>query len=98
MNKIFKQFKKEAKLDPKRKADIRAHLAHMVESSPLVQGKNARVVFGRTPAFSFFKPMPVFAGVAVLVLAGGGVSFAAEQSLPGDPLYSVKTGVNERVL
>lgn len=38
--------------------------------------------------------------IAVLILAfiiSGGVSFAAEKSLPGNPLYIVKTTVNENV-
>lgn len=34
---------------------------------------------------------------ALLLLAGGGVSFAAENALPGDPLYAVKRAVNEPV-
>jgi hypothetical protein len=34
---------------------------------------------------------------AVVLASGTGVSLAAEHALPGDQLYSVKTGVNERV-
>ncbi len=34
----------------------------------------------------------------LVLLAGGGASYAAEQSLPGDVLYPVKIEVNERVL
>src|SRR6185369_7748217 len=42
-----------------------------------------------------FKPMPIF--IAILVLLGGGTSFAAQNALPGDALYSVKVNVNEQV-
>lgn len=44
------------------------------------------------------RPLPaaVFASLIILV-SGGGVSFAAEQALPGDPLYPVKVSVNENV-
>ena len=60
--------------------------------------------------FSPFSPMfywqsvsmyvkPQYVSVALLViLIGGGVSFAAENALPGEPLYQVKTSVNENVL
>lgn len=36
--------------------------------------------------------------VAVLVALGGGVSVAAQNSLPGDVLYPVKVGINEPVM
>lgn len=39
----------------------------------------------------------VGAGVFILLLASTGVSFAAEQTLPGDILYPVKVNVNEEV-
>ena len=35
---------------------------------------------------------------ATLVVVGGGLSFAAEQSVPGDLLYGIKTNVNEGLL
>lgn len=42
--------------------------------------------------------MPFIAiGVAVLVALGGGASFAAQSSAPGDALYGLKIGVNEKV-
>ncbi|MBI1971351.1 MAG: hypothetical protein HYS52_00690 [Candidatus Wildermuthbacteria bacterium] len=40
-------------------------------------------------------PMPILAGFAILVLTGGGITLAAEQALPGDPLFPVKITVNE---
>jgi hypothetical protein len=42
---------------------------------------------------------PQYVSVALLaILVIGGVSTAAEKSLPGEPLYQVKTSVNENVL
>lgn len=42
---------------------------------------------------------PQYVSVALLViLVVGGVSTAAEKALPGEPLYQVKTSVNENVL
>ncbi|MDD5318329.1 MAG: hypothetical protein PHF79_00700 [Candidatus Pacebacteria bacterium] len=39
----------------------------------------------------------VFASLAVVLLVGGSTVFAANRALPGDILYPVKTGVNEKV-
>ena len=42
---------------------------------------------------------PQYVSIALLtVLVIGGVSFEAEKALPGEPLYQVKTSVNENVL
>src|SRR3989338_7355861 len=42
-----------------------------------------------------YKRMPIF--LVITMLFGWGVSFAAENSLPGSLLYPIKVGVNERV-
>jgi hypothetical protein len=48
-------------------------------------------------AWSFYvRAVPV--AVLVFVLIGAPIAFAAERSLPGDTLYSVKTKVNEEVV
>lgn len=36
-------------------------------------------------------------GLIILIILGGSVSVAAENSLPGDALYSIKTNINENV-
>ena len=42
---------------------------------------------------------PQYVSIALLViLISGGISVAAEKALPGEPLYQVKTSVNENVL
>lgn len=40
--------------------------------------------------------MPLFA-IAAMLLIGGGTTFAAQNSLPGELLYPVKVGVNEHI-
>jgi hypothetical protein len=39
----------------------------------------------------------IMAIAAALLVGGAGISYAAEHSLPGDALYPVKVGVNEKV-
>ena len=46
---------------------------------------------------NFEKLMPIALILTLAVLASTGVSLAAEQALPGDFLYPIKVGVNERV-
>lgn len=38
---------------------------------------------------------PAFAGLLVALLVSGGVSYAAEGALPGEPLYAIKVGITE---
>src|SRR3989338_427037 len=47
--------------------------------------------------FKPLKPMPIFAMLMIMTLAGGGISMAAEGALPGDLLYPVKVNINEEV-
>ncbi len=46
----------------------------------------------------FRSAFAVYASAFILVVATGATSFAAEQALPGDALYSIKTNVNEGVV
>jgi len=52
-----------------------------------------------TSLFNLFKqPQSMTAAIiAIVLLAGGGTSFAAEAAVPGDFLYPVKTEVNENI-
>jgi hypothetical protein len=69
----------------------------------------SKIAISEREALSPFSPMfywrlvmqmkPQYVSVALLViLVIGGVSTAAEKALPGEPLYQVKTSVNENVL
>lgn len=92
---------KSARLTPAEKADIRNILLSLIKEHPTklelgrIQGKGMlprgfwEVILKPTYA-SFF--------VAVLaVLSGAGISYAAEGSLPGSILYSVKVHINENI-
>ena len=60
--------------------------------------KNPAMVPSPHGFFSQRSYMSIIAlGVIVLLFAGTSVSFAAERSLPGDALYPIKIGVNEKV-
>lgn len=50
-----------------------------------------------TSNFITKNPMSVLASFIIAVVASGGISLAAENSLPGDALYSVKIDVNEKM-
>ncbi len=49
-------------------------------------------------SFSFKSFTTVTAAFLIVAIAGTGISYAAEQSVPGDLLYPVKVEVNERVV
>lgn len=47
--------------------------------------------------FFTYKNLVAIAAIIALIISGGGTSFAAASSLPGDALYGVKINVNEEV-
>lgn len=94
-------FLKELRLDGKIKNQLRAELVlylkyHPVRNSPwerlLYQRSFLAIILNKNK----LKTMPVIILIIALV-AGGSVSVAAENTLPGDLLYPVKVGVNEGV-
>ncbi|MDD5068597.1 MAG: hypothetical protein PHN89_03295 [Candidatus Pacebacteria bacterium] len=97
MQKIIERMR-EVKLSPSEKASLKASLFKEIDS------KSALFVPApvSSPYFAWFHFSKkhfefVLASVLILVLFGGGVAFAANQSIPGDILYPVKTKVNEKV-
>ena len=76
---------KDMKLSPAERAHMKEAIFAEIGSSPI----------------RLWNPLKIFTSVfAVFILlvgAGSGISYAAESSLPGDFLYSVKVNVNERV-
>ncbi len=89
MNNIYTS--PEAKLDPETRAQIRARLSRLAEEP--VRGEGSGRQLSTLVSSHIFMPIAI---LLVLIL-GGGVSFAAEKAVPGDALYSIKTGVNENV-
>lgn len=90
----FKEIIKKAKgvlLTKAEKARGRERLLAMMRGTEALAGS----VIQRGWLSHFTKP--VMAGFLIAALLGGGVSFASENSLPGDFLYPVKIKVNEEV-
>src|SRR3989344_5305171 len=81
---------REISLTKLERAEIRQRL--------LVIVRGAEAMSRPVTKFSWSRILkPAFVSVMITSLAGGGVSFASENSLPGDFLYSVKVNVNEEV-
>jgi len=104
MRNLLKQFKKgsrEVRLTVEEKSAMRQALLQFAQENPVAhtsQAKNSRTVVS---PYSFMRKARGFKVLSATViggiLIGGTVSFAAEGALPGNVLYPVKTGVNERV-
>ncbi len=104
---------REIKLDEKHRAEFRANLSEFIERDVRAevvlrqQSKARDRVLGerksiwnsliKNNSLIKFNPMPILASLVIMVLLGGGVSFAAENSLPGNTLYPVKVKFNEEV-
>lgn len=96
----IKKAKDEIKLDPKKKAEIKVYLSKIIEADKFVRnGEISRQLTGtKSNIFKLnYKPMPIYAVIAVIALLGGGTTVAAENSLPGDLLYPIKIGLNEEI-
>jgi hypothetical protein len=100
MNKSLRQLLEEAKtlqLSTGEKNAMRQELRAFIHGDvrkPELARHNQRSMV-EVFKLTFIKPMPIL--IAILIALGGGTSFAAQQSLPGDALYSVKVHVNEEV-
>lgn len=107
MDNINKQFKKGAKdvcLSVEEKAAMKHALLRHMEANPVRNGVltrlHSRGANGIPSPFSVNnlrnkKTMPIFLIVGLLM--SGSVSFAAENTVPGDILFPVKVHVNENV-
>lgn len=85
-------------LSSSEKDETRRFLVAYAEAMPVRDPAPKRQVSrGMSAIFLTRKYMPVFGILLAASLAFGGVSFAAEQALPGDALYTVKVDVNEEV-
>jgi hypothetical protein len=102
MNEFFTNMQRIARtqrLSQNEKQAMRVRLtnyfeAYPVEEAPVVEKPRTSV----PSPFYFFAPRysVSFAALLLLIL-GGGTTFAAEGTLPGDTLYPLKINVNERV-
>lgn len=105
MNNLIEQLqilKDKIVFDEYRKKNIRNILIASIENEESVRmAAGVRHNSQRSQLINFIfkplKPMPIFAILIIMTLAGGGVSMAAEGTLPGDLLYPVKVNINEEV-
>lgn len=105
MNKFdFEKFVKDAKavqLSPSEKEQGLNYLKRVLEAEPARDVSKVSLDGHKQWSNPFnylnfnLKPMPIILVLAILV--GGGTSLAAEQALPGDPLYPIKISVNENM-
>jgi len=87
-------------LRPEEKMAIKNQLIDFIKQHPVknnvtTQGFWALVsaMFGQKTAMRSLS-----LAAACLLVTSGGIAFAAQQALPGDLLYSVKTGISEKIL
>ncbi len=100
MNRNFEQKFKSApgsELSPGERARMREHLLRYMAENPLpAAGLSRASSWSSDMSWSFYLSR-AGAFAALLIMAGGGISFAAENALPGNPLYAVKRSINEPV-
>lgn len=93
--------KKAISLDSAEKGAMRSEIIAFMKKNPLPLEHKKRLSI-QWLSFSSFNHYPLqyatLLGAFVLLVGCGGISFAAQSSLPGDMLYSMKVGVNEKVL
>ena len=86
-------------LSTAKKSRMRENLSAYADMHSLVQTPSTASPYAFLFAFMEAKRFPLYASLmAVLLITGGGMTFAAEQSVPGDTLYALKVHVTEPVL
>lgn len=87
---------KKTSLLPKEKEGIKLQLLRLIKEPPQQKAFFANINYLPINNRTLIR----YASVALLVLLVGGISLsvAATDALPGDPLYTIKTGVNEKVI
>ena len=87
---------KKISLSKEEKSSIRNILISYSKKSPYY---SERTSYGRLFNFAFVanRKVLISAFVILLLILGTGTSYAAEGSLPGDMLYSIKVNVNEKI-
>lgn len=100
MEKDFEQLALQAKrvtLRPEEKQHMRAGILQFMETHSAIRPHKVEKRF-YWPQLLAFRPLQTVALVFILVLlSGGGISLAAEGTMPGDTLYPMKIEINERI-
>ncbi len=88
----LKRLSSKVHLEPAKKDAMRQTLLNFMAAHEALEVRPARVSFAWE---RFAIPAGAF---ALILLISGGTSLAAEYALPGDPLYAVKTKINEPLI
>ncbi len=89
---------KRIQMDPTAKAAFRTRLETHLQDHPVRFAARPRLLLRNVFSLHTKSLMPAFLVAALVALLGGGTSLAAENALPGEALYGLKTEVNERVV
>lgn len=96
---FIRQLKKSRKVDLSVSEKQNLRKAFLMKSG--IRGHEKRAIkspyIGWVSFFPSRKFQMVLASFLIIVLLGGGIVFASENSLPGDILYPIKTNVTEKV-
>ncbi len=95
---LFQRLRSERLTESERFA-MRSRLQSLQKALPVSQPWSIRQLLHSTNASLSLSIKPMFIAliVAISMVVSGGVSLAAEQSLPGEALYAIKTHVNEPI-
>lgn len=98
LNKLNKEARKVSLRDSE-KAAIRSVLLLRMDAPIASSGSFKKSPYWRVIASSIYVSRRAYVPVAlaIVLIFGGSVSLVAEGTVPGDPLYSVKTSVNEEL-
>ena len=93
----FLERSKKVKLFEQERSVIKQSVLNFMKENPVRLESSARLIlWSNIFSFNKFNLTNTMAKLLILTLmTGGGISFAAEQALPGDILYPIKIGVNE---
>ena len=97
----FFEAAKHLRLAPKEDIRMEQQLQAFMKKHPLPSSREEGFLrvsaWNLLHSFSFVRGLSGVLAVAILCAAGGGLTYAAEASLPGDLLYPIKIHVNEEV-
>lgn len=101
---FFKKLRRQGLAQGERQV-ILDSLVLYVKKNPAGNNQRVRRIFYGSKSFSastnffkiLYKPVFVTAIIAIIIVTGGGVAYAAEGALPGDLLYPIKIHINENV-
>ncbi len=100
-NDIFEKFaaarQADHRLHEEEKSRMRRHLRAFMTLNPVREAGSVRLLLRRLNITKLIIIKDMAIALLIVLMVGGGTSFAAQDALPGDILYPVKIGINEEV-